>query len=126
MTGLRRNECETQALTADSERPIERFLTSSNYERVAQRRVTRTNEEDAVTYKVYIGEPGAEGISPLEKDQWLYKEFTDLDQALGWAQNVRQRGAVPLLIEGDDGTRLDKYAIANALQHREHEVASHT
>jgi hypothetical protein len=77
-----------------------------------------------VTYKVFTGAPGAEKPSPLDKDRWLFKEFADLDQALAWALAVRQGGAVPLLIEGDDGTRLDKYAIANALQHRAHEVAS--
>jgi len=75
-----------------------------------------------VTYKVFTGAPGAERPSPVDKDRWLFKEFDDLDQALGFAQSVKQRGAVPLLIEGDDGTRLDKYAIANALQHRQHEV----
>jgi hypothetical protein len=76
-----------------------------------------------MTYRVFTGAPGSEAISPLEKDHWLFKEFTDLDQALAFAQSVRQRGAVPLLIEGDDGTRLDKHEIANALQHREREIA---
>jgi len=76
-----------------------------------------------MTYKVFTGAPGSEAISPVEKDRWLFKEFADLDEALAWAQGVRQRGAVPLLIEGDDGTRLDKYQIATALQHRESEVA---
>jgi hypothetical protein len=76
-----------------------------------------------MTYKVFTGAPGSEAISPLEKDRWLFKEFTDLDEALGWAHGVKQRGAVPLLIEGDDGTHLTKYEIADALQHREREVA---
>lgn len=76
-----------------------------------------------MTYKVYTGAPGSESISPLEKDHWLFKEFTDLDEAFAWAQGVKQRGAVPLLIEGDDGTRLDKYEIADALEVRAREVA---
>jgi hypothetical protein len=76
-----------------------------------------------MTYKVFTGAPGAEAISPVEKDRWLFKEFTSLDEALAWAHGVKQRGAVPLLIEGDDGTRLDKYQVATALQHRESEVA---
>jgi hypothetical protein len=76
-----------------------------------------------MSYKVFTGAPGA-AISPLEKDRWLFKEFTSLDEALAWAQGVKKTGAVPLLIEGDDGTRLDKYQIATALQHRASEVAS--
>ena len=76
-----------------------------------------------MTYKVFTGAPG-ETISPLEKDRMLFKEFSDFDQALTWAQAVKQKGAVPLLIEGDDGTRLTKQEIATALKHREQDVAS--
>jgi hypothetical protein len=76
-----------------------------------------------MTYKVFTGAPGAETLSPVDKDRWLFKEFASLDEALAWAQGVKKRGAVPLLIEGDDGTRLDKYQVATALQHRESEVA---
>jgi hypothetical protein len=76
-----------------------------------------------MTYKVFTGAPGAETLSPVDKDRWLFKEFADLDQALAWAHGVKKGGAIPLLIEGDDGTRLDKYQIATALQHRESEVA---
>jgi len=76
-----------------------------------------------MTYRVFTGPPGAEAISPVEKDRWLFKEFTDLDQALAFAHSVQKRGAVPLLIEDDDGTRLDKYQIATALQHRASDVA---
>jgi hypothetical protein len=76
-----------------------------------------------MTYKVFTGAPGSEAISPLEKDRWLFKEFGDLDEALAFAQAVKRRGAVPLLIEGDDGTRMSKYEIADALQLRERETA---
>ena len=76
-----------------------------------------------MSYRVYTGPPGAEAISPLEKDRWLFKELADLDQALSFAHRMKKNGAVPLLIEGDDGTRLDKYQIATALQHRESEVS---
>jgi hypothetical protein len=76
-----------------------------------------------MTYKVFTGAPGSEAISPLDKDRWLFKEFSDLDQALAWAQGVKRRGAVPLLIEGDDGTHLTKREIADALHVREREVA---
>jgi hypothetical protein len=76
-----------------------------------------------MTYRVFTGPPGSEAISPLEKDRRLFKEFTDLDEAFAWAQSVRQKGAVPLLLEGDDGTRMNKYEIADALEVRAREVA---
>ena len=46
----------------------------------------------------------------------LYKEFTGLDEALSWARHVEKDGRVPLLIEGDDGTRMDRRAIGDALR----------
>jgi len=76
-----------------------------------------------MTFKVYTGPPGSEPISPLEKDRALFKEFSSLDDAFSFAQHVKKRGAVPLLIEGDDGTRLGKYEIADALEVRGREVA---
>lgn len=74
-------------------------------------------------YKVFTGHPARKAISPVEKDRWLFKEFSDLDEALAWTHGVKQRGAVPLLIEGDDGTHLTKREIAEALQVREREIA---
>ncbi len=38
-----------------------------------------------------------------------------MDDALGWAQHVHDHGGVALLIEGDDGTILNKREIAAAL-----------
>ena len=73
-------------------------------------------------YRVYSGPHGTATPRPLEKDRMLFKEFSSLDEALRWASHVNDSGLTALLIEGDDGTRLDKYAIANALQHRQHEV----
>ena len=35
-------------------------------------------------YRVYVGPRGSEKISPLEKDQFLFKEFSSLDEAFGW------------------------------------------
>ncbi|HEU4659949.1 MAG TPA: hypothetical protein VFS63_04750 [Pseudolabrys sp.] len=65
-------------------------------------------------------------MSPLEKEQLLFKEFTGLDDALSWAHHVERGGRVPLLIEGDDGTRMDKRAIADALRVRSSEAAAMT
>jgi hypothetical protein len=67
-------------------------------------------------YRVYSGPRGSGEISPLDKERMLFKEFDDLDGALGWARHVADTDRVPLLIEGDDGTRLGKLEIAAALQ----------
>ena len=68
-------------------------------------------------YRVYIGPRGSETISPLEKDQFLFKEFASLDDALGWARHVNGSGRVTLSIDGDDGTSLRKGEIAGAMHH---------
>jgi len=70
-------------------------------------------------YRVYSGPRGSEDVPAAEKDRWLFKEYAGLDEALGWAQHVNDRGGVALLIEGDDGTVLKKRDIANALGGRE-------
>jgi hypothetical protein len=67
-------------------------------------------------YRVYVGPPGSETIPPLEKDQFLFKEFTTLDEAFSWARHVNKSGRVTLAIDGDDGTQLTKREIAAALQ----------
>ena len=68
-------------------------------------------------YRVYIGPPGTEKFSALEKDQFLFKEFGSLDDAFGWARHINGSGRVTLLIDGDDGTALGKQEIAAALHH---------
>jgi len=74
-------------------------------------------------YRVYVGPRGTEAISPLQKDQFLFKEFTSLDEAFGWARHVNNHGRVTLLIDGDDGINLTKPEIAAALLHPEHKAA---
>ena len=69
-------------------------------------------------YRVYSGPRGSADVSPLEKEQLLFKEFTTLDDALAWAHHVEDSGRVPLLIEGDDGTKMNKRAIGDALRIR--------
>jgi hypothetical protein len=71
-------------------------------------------------YRVYSGPRGSAAISPLDQQRMLFKEYDTLDGALGWARHLSGSGRVPLLIEGDDGTRLDKQDIAAALSHIEH------
>jgi hypothetical protein len=68
-----------------------------------------------MSYRVYSGPKGSGEISPLAKEQMLFKELATLDDALSWARHVKQTARVPLLIEGDDGTRLDRHAIGDAL-----------
>ncbi len=70
-----------------------------------------------MSYRVYSGPSGSDRISPIEKSRMLYKEFGILDEALAWANHVKESGRVALLIEGDDGTQLDRAAIAKALHH---------
>jgi hypothetical protein len=70
-------------------------------------------------YRVYVGPRGAESIPPLQKDQFLFKEFTTLDDAFAWARHVDRSGRVTLAIDGDDGTNLGKREIAAALNHGE-------
>ena len=66
-------------------------------------------------FRVFIGPRGSEAISPLQKDQFLFKEFGSLDDAFSWARHVNKAGRVTLLIDGDDGTTLTKPEIAAAL-----------
>jgi hypothetical protein len=68
-----------------------------------------------MSYRVYSGPKGSEDIKPLNKSQTLFKQFEVLDEALAWARHVCQSGRVPLLIEGDDGTRMDRREIGAAL-----------
>jgi hypothetical protein len=72
-------------------------------------------EEITMRYRVYSGPRGSESVSALERDRWLFKEYAVLDDALGWAQHVNDHGGVALLIEGDDGTIMNKREIAAAL-----------
>jgi hypothetical protein len=72
-------------------------------------------------YRVYSGPQGSEDISPLAKEKVLFKEFTTMDDALSWARHVEKEGRVPLLIEGDDGTRMDRRGIGDALRVGERE-----
>jgi len=58
----------------------------------------------------------SEDISPIAKSAMLFKQFTTLDDALSWARHVDREDRVPLLIEGDDGTRMDRRAIGDALR----------
>ena len=59
---------------------------------------------------------GSPDLSPLEKSQLLFKEFAVLDDALSWARHLEGTGRIPLLIEGDDGTRMNRRAIIDALR----------
>jgi hypothetical protein len=55
-----------------------------------------------MSYRVYSGPKGSGEISPLAKEQMLFKELATLDEALSWARHVKQTARVPLLIEGDE------------------------
>lgn len=70
-------------------------------------------------YRVCVGPRVSEAISPMQKDQFLFKEFVSLDDAFGWARHINGSGRVTLLIDGDDGTNLTRQDIAAALHHPE-------
>jgi len=67
-------------------------------------------------YRVYSGPKGSGEVTASAKQRMLYKEFAALDDALSWARHVEREGRVPLLIEGDDGTTMDRRAVADALR----------
>lgn len=69
-----------------------------------------------MSFRVFSGPPGTKDISADQRDQMLFKEFGSLDEALSWARHLDRGGRLPLLIEGDDGTRLDKREIADAVR----------
>jgi hypothetical protein len=69
-------------------------------------------------FRVYSGPAGAEAIRPIEKGAHLFKEFEALDEAMSFARHLKRTGRVALLIEGDDGTHLDRNNLAKEL-HRE-------
>ena len=77
-------------------------------------------------YRVYVGPRGSEAISPLHKDRYLFKEFASLDDAFGWARHINGSGRVTLLIDGDDGTNLNKREVSAALNHSEHLLPERT
>lgn len=75
-------------------------------------------------FRAYSCPRGSEKIRPLDTDLIPFKECESLDDALNWARHVNRGGHVVHLIEGDDGTRLVKQEIANALKHSENELAT--
>ena len=72
-----------------------------------------------MAYRVYSGPVGTGSLSPLNKDRMLFKEFPNFDEALSWASHIKNTGRVALLIEDENGARLDKREIAAALGHRD-------
>ena len=75
-------------------------------------------------YRVYSGPVGSETLNPLDKGRRLFKECATMDEAISFAQHLKATGRVALLIEGDDGTHLDRSAVAKALHHRSSEQVS--
>ncbi len=74
-----------------------------------------------MTYRVYSGPKGSSDISPLEKQKMLFKQFGGMDEALAWAAHLARTGRVALLIDGDDGTHLNRREIGEALGSGMHE-----
>jgi hypothetical protein len=68
-----------------------------------------------MAYRVFSGPKGTADLSPFTKEQMLYKEFGSVDEAFWWARHLDRNERVALLIEGDDGTRLNRREIGEAL-----------
>lgn len=66
-------------------------------------------------FRVYSGAAGSEHVS-LARENMLFKEFLNLDDALAFARHLEHGGRVPVLIEGDDGTRMTRRDIVEALR----------
>jgi hypothetical protein len=77
--------------------------------------ITPGRAEVAMAYRVYSGERGARAMSPREKSRTSYTEFESADDALAWAQHLREHGRIALLVVGDDGTQLGEQNIAEAI-----------
>lgn len=74
-----------------------------------------------MSFRVFSGPTGMRDISAAQRGKMLFKECASLDEALSWARHLEKGGRAPLLIEGDDGTRLDQRAIFDALRIGERE-----
>lgn len=68
-----------------------------------------------MSYRVYSGPKGAADMKPFEKEQMLFKEVATLDDAFAFARHLDRTGCVAMLIEGDDGTLVDRREIGAAL-----------
>lgn len=67
-----------------------------------------------MSYRLYIGPIGADDPKPREGGGALYKEFQLLDDAIQFARSLGRKDRVALLLEGDDGTRMNRREIAAA------------
>jgi len=68
-----------------------------------------------MAYRVFSGPKGSGEVSPFAKEQMLFKELATLDEALSWARHLEATGRVPLQLEGDDGTQMNRREISEAL-----------
>jgi len=66
-------------------------------------------------YRVYSAPQGTKDVSLLKQNELLFKEFGTIDEALSWATHLSRGGRTALLLEGDDGTRMNKREIAEAV-----------
>lgn len=67
-----------------------------------------------MSYRLYPGPAGAEDLKTSDRSA-LYKEFRLFDDAIQFARGLQRRGRVALLLEGDDGTRMNRREIAAAV-----------
>lgn len=68
-----------------------------------------------MSYRLYLGPAGVEDLKASEGGA-LYKEFRLFDEAIHFASSLRRKDRVALLLEGDDGTRMNRREIAAAVE----------
>jgi hypothetical protein len=68
-----------------------------------------------MAYRVFSGPKGTADMSSFTKEKALYKEFDSIDEAYWWSRHLDRHGRVALLIEGDDGTCLNRHEIREAV-----------
>jgi hypothetical protein len=66
--------------------------------------------------RAYYGPAGAGQPRPVARDQWPFKEFGDLGEALLRARAAVDKNLAVIAIGGDDGTQLGRGAIAASLR----------
>lgn len=79
-----------------------------------------------MTYRLYFTDVEVSKVSyEAQKARLTTYVYHELDDALGMAREITERGGVSWEIESDDGTLIGRYAIARLLRDRAAELVGH-
>jgi hypothetical protein len=62
-----------------------------------------------------LAHAGAAFLARWKKERWPARPFSNLSQALVWAERVAKQGTVVVAIDTDDGTQLSRADLASRL-----------